>query len=99
MSLNLQVLFESTFEEFPAHNREPYKVRTTTALIKASGEPIIIGKVRQFSGDQDNIALGQKYALTKALKSKMLSKDIKIQIWKDFFNRSKSTRRLINHEK
>jgi hypothetical protein len=70
--------------------------RKTTAIIfnESGGYRCGAGTVHQFIGDKDVKVIGQKYALEKALAGLSFEKNERVEIWKQFFNRSKAAKKL-----
>lgn len=72
--------------------------RETLAELYHNNSIISIGtSVKNPNDKEDNKALGQKYALEKAIaKARFPKKETRKEIWLLFFNRSKKARAIIN---
>jgi len=68
--------------------------KTTAMIFDDSGAVQGGGTVHQFIGDRDVKVIGQKYALDRALMVHF-KKNERIEIWKQFSNRSKAAKKLM----
>ena len=87
----LNFKFRSRISDYPGE----YHVRETQALLLNDKKDVTSqGFARQYSKDNDNPAIGQKFALRDALSKTKLSKTDKKTIWNNFFSRSKAASQL-----
>lgn len=97
---NYRLVFKSRVVDnpHPEHGKKPVRETACEIFIDGANVPSAFGTVRQHVIDQDCKFTGQKRALEKALDNFRAEKEMRRQLWLQFFMRSNTGKKLIGVE-
>jgi len=81
--------------KFYSTTGETTKFKRITTVEIDTGQEMIVGAAACHINDNDNKLLGQKAALTNAIKE--IPREMRRDIWGEFFKRSRKARELNGH--